>query len=164
MGEHNPNFKPRLQASNWYVEKVAKYLEEHGHNVERHYDPTIAPTPEDSIEYADHGDLHVDGKRVEVKFRSTGFQSKSDWKESYALICAEKVLARAVKEEALPHVFITVNITGDYVALVHWFTRDMWTLRTVNDSGRKLPHLNWSVDIEHVLFAPFDKLDEFLFL
>lgn len=163
--EHKTVFVKRLAYSDVIKELVAAHLESKDYDVTCHATMPLRPERETWLECADSGDMHVNGKRIEVKGRNFAFKATPWWKYESVLVCSCESQDRAEREGIPPYAYINVDLPREHVAVVLGYTRPQWKIKQkVYDSAYGYAQDCWVVGLEHVFFANFSELDQLLFL
>ena len=140
MTEQHTNFIDRLVDSKPAVIKVADFIKKKGYKVTIP-ETKIAPTAAQHKSYADNGDLYVDGKiidfkfRVEVKHSGKNFTNENDWPfgKNHFFICAKHSYDDATLK---PHSYFVVSNDLKYFALVKADTFEAWKIQNKRDKER----------------------------
>lgn len=142
--DQHRKFLGRLAESRVAVEVVAGWLRSRGRAVEVPA-TRFAPSAVEAEAYADHGDILLDGKRVEVKRLSRQFSSRADWPFPRFFVTSESSAARA----------------GDEVAAYVVLSNDLRTAGIVTPSSRPkwylhLAHNRLTGKVERFVACPLD--------
>ena len=129
--EHHTKFLQGLKASRVAVWLVARWLVDHGYTVT--VNPTsYAPKHDDWREFADEGDLLINGHRAEVKCLTANFTSVDDWPFDDFIVCAKHAWDNA---DPKPYrICYLNNAMTHFAALDCLKTCSQWTWRIVKDS------------------------------
>ena len=158
MTEQHTNFIDRLVDSKPAVIKVADFIKKKGYQVTIP-ETKIAPTAAQHKSYADNGDLYVDGKiidfkfRVEVKHSSQKFTNSNDWPwKNHFFVCAKHSFDNAIPK---PHSYFIVSDDLKYFALVKADTYQAWKTQNKKDKQRDYEETFYNCPLDKILWEKF---------
>ena len=151
IGTHE-QFLRDLEASKGPVELIASWFRSLGKEV---IVPELskAPDKEQWKDYIDHGDLYVDGHRVEVKGLSCNWTCAADWPFKDFLVCAKHSYDLA---DPKPHGYIYLNKAMTHIATVKSETYSKWGYRSVFDWRFDQTQVTYCIDPGWVKFAKLE--------
>ncbi len=129
--ENHEKFLGHLEASKDAVWIIARWYWGQGHEVM--IPPTkAAPARKDWQEFADGGDLFVNGKRIEVKNIGYDFTCLDDWPFPNFFVCAKHAWDNA---DPKPYRICYLNKARTHIAVLHCQEScDQWRVQDVVDS------------------------------
>ncbi len=131
MEENHEKFLDHLNYSNEGVDRVAREFATKGWMVRRP-EVTQAKSHKEWKKHRDHGDLFVQGQRIEVKRLSVNWTGVEDWPfgEKF-LVCAKHSFDSA---RPRPYAYLILSQDMSHVAVVYACTSHKWGTEEKTDS------------------------------
>lgn len=152
----DPNFVNDLKESCRHVAKVAEWLRSTGKTVK--VNPIhIRDNVRNMSQFADGGDIEVDGKRVEVKQRRVRFFSKESFPYETIIVDAAHIWDRANPK---PVAYILTNLEVTACLIVKSSTFEFWTRSKKWDRFKNRDRFFYECPIEHTSFRKIEIPEE----
>jgi hypothetical protein len=142
----DPGFVKDLKESETTVWIVARFFQQRGENVTVR-GRRIRDDAKDRHEFADRGDLEIQGRRVEVKRRGIPFTGPSDFPFPSIIVDVAHTWDNADPKPAL---YMIVNQAGTVAARVNGSTHPTWTTKSRYDGRLSRERLFYECPIDHV--------------